>query len=134
MASKKDFSNVNTNRVYSAIAEATAEPEQVQEAAAALPEPAEQEEQKTRRKQKERRTYTEQEAAEIMQTMQTAGRKGIKLSRINLAFRPDVYDYVLTMSRVRGETMTQFIDKVLREHMEQHTGIYKKAIEFRNSL
>lgn len=137
MAGKKDFSSVNTNRVYNAIAEATAEPEQVQEAAAVLPEPAAQEAQEAqedKRKRKNRRTYTEQEAAEIMQTMQTAGRKGIKLARINLAFRPDVYDYVLTMSRVRGETMTQFIDKVLREHMEQHTDIYNKAIEFRNSL
>lgn len=120
---KKDFSQVNTGRVYGAIAEATAEPEQGAAAA-----------QETAQERKPRRTYTEQEAAEIMQTMQTAGRKGIKLARINLAFRPDVYDYVLTMSRVRGETMTQFIDKVLREHMEQHTDIYNKAIEFRNSL
>ena len=134
---KRDFSQINTNRVYETIAAATAETGQViSEAADEIVSSVHdtQEVQEEKKKRKERKTYTEQEAAEILQTMQTAGRKGVKLARINLAFRPDVYNYVLTMSRVRGETMTQFIDKVLREHMEQHTDIYSKAIEFRNSL
>ena len=48
---KKDFSTINTGRVYEAIADATAEP--VQEV---------QEKQETKKKYKPRKTYTEQEA------------------------------------------------------------------------
>lgn len=83
---------------------------------------------------KPRREYSEQEARELAETMHTTGRKGVKMPRINLAFRPQVYDYIVTMSRVRGETLTEFCNIVLSEHMEQHRELYEKAIEFRNSL
>lgn len=126
---KKDFSKVNTGRVYGTIAEATAEPEQ--EIIENAPEAAEQEKAE---KRKPRRTYTPQEAAEILQTMKTAGRKGVKLPRINLAFSPEVYQYISIMSRVRGENLTEFVNHVLRGHMDEHRDIYEKAIEFKNSL
>ena len=83
---------------------------------------------------KPRKEYTEQEAREIAETMQTTGKKGVKMPRINLAFRPAVYDYIVTMARVRGETLTEFCNLVLSEHMEQHRDVYEKAIEFKNSL
>lgn len=121
---KKDFSGVNTERVYGTIAEATAEPEETVEALT-------QEEQSAR---KERKTYTAEEAAEAMQNLKTAGRKGVKLPRINLAFSPDLYDYVRTMARARGETLTEFVNHILRQSMEENQDIYRKAIEFRNSL
>lgn len=110
----KDFSNVNTDRVYNTITEATADPET-----------------STR---KDRRTYEGQEAAEFLNSGRTSGRKGLKLSRINMAFTPDVYEYIKTMSRVSGLTMTAFINKALKEHMENHKETYNKALEFRNSL
>lgn len=120
---KKDFSQVNTGRVYDAIADATAEPEQeTQEALQA------QEAHKTRR------TYTEQEAQEFTQALKTSGRKGLKLPRINLAFAPDNYDYVQIMARVTGVSMTEFVNLALRQHMEEHKDLYEKAIEFRKSL
>lgn len=123
---KKDFTKVNTGRVYDTIAAATAEQEQNIS--------QNQETQETQEKRKERRTYNEQEALEFMQTLKTSGRKGVKLPRINLAFSPDIYDYIQTMSRVRGENMTQFVNLALRQHMEENRDIYEKAIEFRNSL
>lgn len=123
---KKDFSQINTGRVYNTIAEATAEPEQ--EAVEVI------QTQGTRKKYKERKTYTEQEAAELMQELKTSGRKGLKLPRINLAFAPDIYNYIQIMSRVRGESMTDFVNVALRQHMEEHHDLYEKAIEFRNSL
>lgn len=83
---------------------------------------------------KPRKEYTEQEAREIAQTLHTTGKKGVKLPRINVAFTPDNYDYIVCMSRVRGENLTQFINKIIAEHMEQHSEIYQKAIEFKNSL
>lgn len=124
MAKKKaDFSNINTGNIYSkAIAEATQEPAATpaaQEAAAAP---------------KGRKTYTAQEAAEFLESMNTAGRKGVRLPRINLAFTPETYDYVKTMSKITGMTYTQFINKILQDHKESHGDIYKKAVEIRNSL
>lgn len=117
---KKDFSQVNTGRVYDAIAAATAAPEQ--------------EAQEATTKYKPRKGYSEQEAQEFLQNMKTSGRKGLKLPRINLAFAPEVYEYIQTMSRVRGESMTEFVNLALRQHIEEHRDLYERAIEFRNSL
>lgn len=120
---KKDFSQVNTGRVYDAIADATAEPEQET-----------QEAQQAQEAHKTRRTYTEQEAQEFTQALKTSGRKGLKLPRINLAFAPDTYEYVQIMARVTGVSMTEFVNLALRQHMEEHKDLYEKAIEFRKSL
>ena len=122
MAKKADFTNINTGRMYDQLAEATAEPAQDQEIEKALP------------GGKKRKTYTEEETEALLQTMKTAGHKGLKLPRINVAFAPDVYNYITIMAQVRGQSTTQFINHVLRLNMEQHQDIYQKAIEFRNSL
>ena len=120
---EKDFSGIDAGRMYNAIHEATAEP--AQEA---------QEVQETKRQYKPRREYTEQEKQEYMQQGKTTGRKGLKMPRINLAFAPDIYEYIQIMSRVTGQSMTDYVNTILRQYMEDHQDIYKKAVEFRNSL
>ena len=128
---KKDFTKINTARVYDMIEEATAE----DTAQGIIDAQAEQEEQVEKPKpRKERKTYTPEEARRIMNTLQTTGRKGVKLPRINLAFTPELHDYITIMSRARGENLTQFVNKIIKEHMEQHIDIYKKALEFISSL
>ena len=123
---KKDFTNINTAPVYGAIAEATADPvQETQEAPLLQAEP---------QKPAGASRYTEQEALEYMNNLQTTGRKGLKLPRINLAFAPDVYQYIRYMSRVKGVSMTEFVDAVLRQHMDDHRDIYEKAIEFMRGL
>ena len=112
MASKKDFTTAN--KAFDALAEALATPE----------EPA----------RKDRKTYTDAEAAQFLAEGQTSGRKGMKLPRINVAFTPEVYNYVRTMARVRGETLTDFINHVLRQSMDGNAEVYAKAQEFKNSL
>lgn len=120
---EKDFSGIDAGRMYNAIHEATAEP--AQEA---------QEVQETKRQYKPRREYTEQEKQQYMQQGKTTGRKGLKMPRINLAFAPDIYEYIQIMSRVTGQSMTDYVNTILRQYMEEHQDIYKKAVEFRNSL
>ena len=115
---KKDFSKVNVNRVYDTIADATAE-----ETPTAATEP-----------RKERKTYTAEEKKEFLDTLKTAGHKGCKLPRINLAFSPEVYDYVRTMSKVSGVTLTEFVNKILQQSLEDNRAVYEKAVDFRNSL
>lgn len=83
---------------------------------------------------KARKTYSPEEALEMMQEMQTTGRKGVKLPRINLAFSPDNYLFIKTMSQVRGESLTAFVNHVLDLYREEHADIYEKAKEFRASI
>lgn len=134
---KKDFSKMDTGRLFEDIAEATAAPEQepaaVQEAAE---KPAAQEDAGITHTGPGRKTYNADTAAsqELMNSFKTNGRKGLHLPRINLAFSPDNYDYITTMARVRGENLTQFVNKIISEHKAEHHDIYDKAVEFRNSL
>lgn len=111
---KKDFTGIKAGEaVKSTIAEATQE---VQEG------------------RKKRKTYTDQEAYEFMQEMKTTGRKGVKLPRINLAFTPDNYEYIRTMARAAGMNLTDFVNMIIRQHMEDHADMYTQALDFRNRL
>ena len=113
---KKDFTKVSDAIINNAIAEAVSDTQETQE------------------KRKPRKTYTAQEEQEFLMTGQTAGHKGVKLPRINLAFAPDMYDYIKTMSKMTGQTYTEFINKIMREYMDTHAEQYEKAVELRNSL
>lgn len=124
MAGKKDFSSVNTGRVYGTIAEATAAPDPQEEQQA-------QEAQPTR---KERKTYTEQEQQQFREEGKTKGRKGCKAIRINMAFTPDVHDYIKTMARVRGESITDFTNYIFARSMEENREIYEQAKAFKESF
>lgn len=121
MTTKKDFTT-NVNKVHSSIAAATAAEPVINEAEP-ITEP-----------RKDRKTYTMEQAADFLANGQTTGHKGVKLPRINMAFYPDVYDYVQTMSRVTGQTMTDFVNAILRNYMAENSEIYEKARAFRDSL
>jgi hypothetical protein len=134
MAKKKDFSNVNTDPFYSTIADATAEPLPGQMEIGANTLEAEREAEKVTEPRKPRKGYTQAEVDTFAENLQTTGRKGCKLPRINLAFTPANYDYITTMARAQGVTLTEFCNRIMREHREEHKAVYEKAVEFRNSL
>lgn len=142
---KKDFSNININPVYDAIAAATEEPEttaaaaeqpaaEVVEAAAPEEAPAEDAQEIAKKHYKPRKTYTAEETLEALENMRTSGRKGVKLPRINLAFTPANYEFIKTMAQVRGQSLTEFVNDMLEEIRVEHADIYEKAMEFRNSI
>jgi hypothetical protein len=108
----KDFSNINTGRVYNQIAEATTE----------------------KRKYTKKLPADEQEATERAETLRTQGREGCKLPRINLAFSPSNYEYCKIMAGVTGMSMTAFINSVLNQHREANQDLYKKAKAIKDSL
>ena len=116
-ASKKDFTSINTNRVYSTIETATGEPTEPQLA---------------RRPRSQAPTQEEVDMARDLG--KTQGRKGCKAIRINMAFAPDVHDYVTTMARAAGMSITEFTNVVFRQHMENNMDQYEKAKEFRINL
>ena len=118
MASKKDFTTANTGRVYSSIAEATAEPAQLEE----------------QTQEQGRKTYTAEQAQEMRQAGTTQGRKGCKAIRINMAFSPEIHEYIKVMARVRGESVTDFTNYVFRQSMEENAELYERAKAFQESF
>lgn len=60
-------------------------------------------------------------------TGRTQGRAGIKMPRINAALLPDNFQYVKTMSRLRGESYSSFINFVLSLHKQEHPELYQRA-------
>lgn len=129
MATKKDFTAANTGRVYSTIENATADTTHERE---------QQERKHLRPPVIEKRARgtdpTEDEVQTAREYGKTQGRKGVKALRVNMAFTPEVHDYIRVMARVRGETITQFTNHVFQVSMEQNAEIYHKAIDFFNSL
>ena len=130
MAKKLNMDQINTGRAYSdTIIAATAEPEETEAAQV-----EEETQEAPKKKRKPRKEYTEEERRAFQEQMKTAGRKGAKMQRINLSCVPEIYEYIQIMARVRGESMTEFINLAMKQHMEEHRDIYEKALEFRNSL
>lgn len=78
--------------------------------------------------------YTEEEKAEAVKNHGTQGKKGMKMPRINMAFDGEVYDFVKTMAKMTGTSMTEFMNKCMKEYMDEHGEIYKKAVELRKEL
>ncbi|MCR4745534.1 MAG: hypothetical protein K5894_09955 [Lachnospiraceae bacterium] len=135
--SKKDFTQANTGRVYNQIAEATAEPaenishnEYVENNNSA----DDNERQTEGKPKKARKEYHGEEAQKWQKKRKTQGRKGCKMVRINMAFDLELHDFIRTMARVRGESMTEFTNYVFKLYMEDHLEVYKKAMEFKNTL
>lgn len=115
---KKDFSSVNTSPVYKAIQEATEQlPGQLEI-----------------QQRKDRITYTEAERKAFTETGQTQGHKGTEKPRINLGLSGELYNYVKTMSRASGLTMTEFIATIIAQHKATRETEYKEILKIRNSL
>ena len=85
-----------------------------------------------------RRSRQEEYTAEEIQTAReqgkTQGRRGIKATRINMAFSPDVHKYIKVMARARGESVTEFTNYVFRSSMEQNAELYEQAQSFVDSF
>ena len=99
---KKDFTNLNTGRVYQSIETAT-----------------------SRRGQQG--TASPQEAAERASNLKTQGRKGCKAIRINMAFTPENHEYIKVMAKVTGKTMTEFANLAIERYRTEHPDLYEQA-------
>lgn len=108
----RDFSNIEVDRVSAQIAEATQD----------------------RPLKKPRKSYTKEEARPYQEALQTSGRKGAGLPRINLAFTASNHEYITVVSRVLGVSMTEFINRIITQHREEHGELYKSAMELRELL
>ncbi len=70
---------------------------------------------------------TPEDAAQRAAEMRTQGKKGAKANRYNMAFTPLNYEYINIVSRVKGMTMTKFVNEIIAEYRENNPEIYEKA-------
>lgn len=118
-----DFTTASMENVYAHIAEVTQETPEEQKA-----------QEKPKKRYKDRKEYTPEEAAAFAESFKTSGRKGLRLPRINVAFTPENYEYIRTMSRVRGENYTAFINWLIKTHKDENMDMYKKAHDFIDNM
>lgn len=52
----------------------------------------------------------------------------------NMSFKQENYDYVTIMSRVHGQSRTQFVNDLIESHMKENMDKYEKAQAFLNDL
>lgn len=105
----KDFTAINTGRVYSAIEKGTSRKGQQGKA-------------------------SQQEAADRASKLKTQGRKGCKAVRINMAFTPENHEYIKVMAKVTGKTMTEFANLAIERYRTEHPDLYEKAKAIIDSL
>lgn len=77
---------------------------------------------------------TEEEAEARKAIMQTRGRKGVHLPRINMAFTPENHDYIKTMATVTGQTMTEFLNYVIAQYREEYGQDYEEIVKMREKV
>jgi len=107
--SKKEFTGMNTGRVYGAIEQATSSKGQQGKA-------------------------SPQEAAERAEELRTQGRKGCKAIRINMAFTPSNHEFIRVMAKASGRTMTEFTNLVIAAYQREHPEIMEKAQAFLDTI
>ena len=61
--------------------------------------------------------------------MKTSGRKGCHMPRINLAFTPTNYQYVRIVSKLRGESLTAFVNWVMEQYRLEHPELYRGVLD-----
>lgn len=92
------------------------------------------EEEKMTKNRKMQTPASREEADERMALMQTRGRKGVHLPRINMAFTPENHDFIKTMALVTGQTMTEFLNCVVLEYRKEYGQGYETIVEMREKI
>ena len=87
-----------------------------------------------KKKKERRRLYTDEMTLNMIDQMQESGRKGIKLPRINMSFQPETYLYISTMSKVMGQSMTEFVNTVLLESLTRNREAFEAIVAFKQNL
>lgn len=72
---------------------------------------------------------TEQEKAERIAAGKTQGKKGCYMPRINMAFTSENHSFIKIMSRIRGESMTDFCNYCIAQYRAEHPELYERALE-----
>lgn len=75
-----------------------------------------------------------QEVKEAQEELKTQGKKGAKAQRINMAFTPSNLQFIRTMSKAKGQTMTQFVNDLITKERTQNGDAYKQISDILSNL
>ncbi len=118
MGTKKNFDEIETGDIYAEqIAAATSTP-----APPIIP------------PQKRDEPPTAEVVAMAREQGKTQGRAGCRAFRHNMAFTPENYEFIRCMARVRGQTITAFVNDIVKKAIEDNAEVYQQALKFRDSL
>ena len=98
----KDFTAINTERIYGDAESAAGKPQQ-------------------------QSTASPEEQASRAAELRTQGRKGCKSVRINMAFSSANYSFIKIVSRVTGQNMTQLTNAIIDQYRAEHPDVYEEA-------
>ena len=73
------------------------------------------------------KAITAEEFQQRAAAMQTQGREGAHLPRINMAFTPDNYDFVKIVGAIHGMSMTRFTNWIVEQYWLEHMETYERA-------
>ena len=65
--------------------------------------------------------------AKRQESLNTQGKKGAKAQRFNMAFTPSNLKFIRIMSKLKGQTMTQFVNEVIDKERNLQDQLYKKV-------
>lgn len=77
---------------------------------------------------------TDAEKKERAHTMKTQGRKGCKVQRVNMAFSDTNYDFLRVVAKIKGDSITTFVNFIVDKYREEHADAYRKAKEIQEEL
>ena len=79
-------------------------------------------------------TQEEYEALTAQEALATQGKRGAKAQRINMAFTPSNIDFIRIMAKLKGQTMTQYVNSIIDREREEAGEAYQKAKDLIDSL
>lgn len=74
---------------------------------------------------------SEEEKADRLATGHTQGRKGCAACRINMAFTPENYEFLKTISKANGVSITKLVNTIIKTYRKEHPEYMKKVEELR---
>ena len=67
---------------------------------------------------------------ERQESLRTQGKKGAKAQRFNMAFTPSNLDFIRILSKLKGQTMTQFVNEIIDREREAQSETYQQVKSF----
>ena len=81
----------------------------------------------TQEVQQEQEEQEVQRPKAVLAAVQTQGRRGAKLPRINMAFAPQNLEYLRIMAGLHGQSVTRYVNVLVEQDMELNRVVYEAA-------
>lgn len=81
-----------------------------------------------------RKTYTEEEQMQMRLDGTTQGRKGCATIKFCMSIHPEAHAYIHVMSKLKGISVTKFVNDIIFDSMEKNREDYEKVVELQKGF